>query len=153
MRSRIGPVVILIAWSFVASASYPRTSVLASQCNLSGSLSGEVFRPPQFTTPISTWSLQTAGREPAHETDRTVQGVLKGAFSAPELNIESPVFGVWSYNKSNGKLLITLSGNTFGVDIALSNLPNPSYTFTGNLIVEGNQPAYLVIKAGSIICA
>ena len=152
MLSRIKLVVIVIAWSSAVLTSYS-TSVLASPCNLSGSLSGEVFRPPHFTTPISTWSLQTDGNKPTHETDGSVQGVLKGVFSAPELNIESPVFGAWSYNKTDGKLLIILSGNTFGIDIALSNLPSPSYTFSGNLYVEGNQPAYLVLRAGSMICA
>lgn len=115
MLSRIKLVVIVIAWSSAVLTSYS-TSVLASPCNLSGSLSGEVFRPPHFTTPISTWSLQTDGNKPTHETDWSVQGVLKGAFSAPELNIESPVLGAWSYNETDGKLLIILSGNTFGID-------------------------------------
>jgi len=154
MLPRIMTTGMLVVIAFTALASYTMTGVLASPCNLSGSLNGVVVRPPQITTPVSSWSFSITNSQPLKEVKGVTQGALEGTFSAPELSIiDSTVSGKWSYNKETGKLLIMLSGSTYKVDIAMLKLPSPGFTFSGTLHIDGKQPAMLVKEAGSISCA
>ncbi|MBI2127345.1 MAG: hypothetical protein HYU02_08575 [Thaumarchaeota archaeon] len=137
-----------IAWMAMLLIYVPYVAE-ASPCNLSlTTISGDVVRPPQITDPIGTWSFSITGSTPMQERNGIVLGTLEGTFSATQPSASGSVTGTWSYNQQTGSLLIMLSGSGFRADISILNLPSPGFTFSGSLLVNGQQPAMLV-KTGT----